>query len=76
MNEQVCRNRTVSALVAFLCVFTLTGVLCADDRVPAILEKSGFAGGVVAHVHGADASLLRAVEQRRPNLLGHLLVAQ
>ena len=38
--------------------------------------RAGLTGGVVVHVHGADASLLLSLQQQRPNLLGHLLVAQ
>ena len=34
-----------------------------------------FHGGVAVHVHGADASLLQAIEKQCPNLLGQLLVA-
>ncbi len=54
----------------------MIGTLCGEDRAQTIIAQSRFGGGVVAHVHGADASLLRSVRQRFPNSLGHLLVAQ
>ncbi len=59
-----------------LCFFALAGVLRAEDRAQTIIDQSQFAGGVVVHVHGDDASLLLAIQQQRPNMLGHLLVAQ
>ena len=54
----------------------MTGVLRGEDRAEAMIAKGRFTGGVVVHVHGADASLLRSMRQESPNLLGHLLVAQ
>ena len=59
-----------------LCFSMMAGVLRAADRAQTIIDQSQFTGGVVVHVHGADASLLLSIQQQRPNLLGHLLVAQ
>ena len=54
----------------------MAGVLRAEDQAQTIIAKSRFTGGVAVHVHGADAALLRSLQQQCPNLLGHLLVAQ
>jgi outer membrane protein assembly factor BamB len=71
-------RRTVIATVCgtLLCLATAAGVSRAEDRAQAILAQARFPGGVVAHVHGPDASLLQAMRQQSPNLLGHLLVAE
>ena len=78
-------NSRISRRVFHACVFVwagavayvwaAAGVASAAETAQAILAKSGFPGGVVAHVHGADASLLIALQRQRPNLLGQLLVA-
>ena len=76
MNRRASRKTIDAFLGTLVCLFVLTGALRAADRAETILAKSRFAGGVAVHVHGADATLLQAVRQQRPNLLGHLLVAQ
>lgn len=74
MNRRVRRNRIVSLCGAIFCLLTIAGNLCGQDQARAILAKGQFNGGVVVHVHGADASLLQSMQRECPNLLGHLLV--
>lgn len=80
MNCSVTRNmrrhRHVVAGGTLLCCILMAGLARAEDRAQTLIAKSGFPGGVAVHVHGADASLLMALERSRPNVLGHLLVAQ
>jgi outer membrane protein assembly factor BamB len=54
----------------------MAGVLSAQDQAQDVIAKSRFSGGVAVHVHGADAALLRSIQQQCPNLLGHLLMAE
>ncbi|MFZ5829210.1 MAG: PQQ-binding-like beta-propeller repeat protein [Planctomycetota bacterium] len=83
MNSRSAGYRFTLVGAALVGLFNLGGVLgaenavaTAENRAQAMLDKSHFAGGVVAHVHGGDASLLGALKQHSPNLLGHLLVAR
>ena len=70
------RNELIAVGGVWLGFFTMAGGLRADDRAQMIVGKSRFTGGVAVHVQGADAALLRSLQQQRTNLLGHLLVAQ
>lgn len=54
----------------------LAGASGAEDRAQALVKEARFPGGIAVHVGGADATLLRAVEQQSPRLLGHLLMAK
>ena len=76
MIRTVCRNKITAACGALLWLLTASGVLHGEDRAKEIIAQSKFTGGVVAHVHGADTSLLQSMRQQCPNVLGHLLVAQ
>lgn len=76
MNPTRCRNAIATTSGALFCLLTLSGVLYGEDRAQEIIQQSKFAGGVVVHVHGEDASLLQSLRKHSPNLLGHLLVAQ
>ncbi|MFV1969281.1 MAG: PQQ-binding-like beta-propeller repeat protein, partial [Pirellulaceae bacterium] len=76
MNQRVFRNEIAAVCGALLCFSTMAGILRGEDEARAIITKGRFAGGVVVHVHGADASLLQSMRQQHPHLLGHLLVAQ
>ena len=76
MNPAVCRNEITAICGALLCLLTLSGILHAEDRAQEIIAQSKFAGGVVVHVQGSDASLLQSMRGQSPNLLGHLLLAQ
>ena len=76
MDRRSYRNQIAAVLGTLLGLFAMAGALRAEDRAQTIIAKSHFTGGVAVHVHGADASLLRSLEQQCPNLLGHLLVAQ
>lgn len=76
MERTLDSNGIIAAGVVCLGVFGWCSGLRAEDRAQTILEQSGFTGGVVVQVHGADASLLRALAEQRPHLLGQLLVAR
>ena len=64
MNRTVCRNEITAVCGTLLCLLTLSGVLHGEDRAQEIIAKSQFTGGVVVHVHGADASLLQSMRQQ------------
>ena len=76
MNRRVYRSEINTLSITLFCFLATASVLHAEDRARAIIEESGFAGGVVVHVHGADTSLLQSIQSQRPNLLGRLLVSQ
>lgn len=76
MNQMVRRYEIVAVCGALFFSLTMAGVLHGDDRAKEMIAKSRFTGGVVVHVHGADASLLQSMKEQSPRLLGHLLVAQ
>ncbi len=70
------RRHEITAICgALLWLLMLSGIASGEDRAREIIAQSKCSGGVAVHVHGADASLLKALRQRSPNLLGHLLVA-
>ena len=74
MSRRLSPSEINTVCGVLLCFFTMASVLRADDRAKAIVAQSGFAGGVVVHVHGTDASLLASIQQQCPNTLGKLLV--
>lgn len=76
MNQRTCRSEIAAVCGALFCFLTVAGGLRGQDLARAILAKGQFTGGVAVHVHGADALRLQSMQQERPNLLGHLLVAQ
>ncbi len=76
MTGRSSRNKIIAIGGVLLGFFAMAGSLRAEDRAQTIIGNSRFAGGVAVHVHGADAALLRSLQQHRPHLLGHLLVTQ
>lgn len=75
MNRSVRRKEITAICGTLLCVLMLAGILRGEDRARQLIAQGRFAGGVVAHVHGADASLLQALGKQGLRVLGHLLVA-
>ncbi|MCC6354171.1 MAG: PQQ-binding-like beta-propeller repeat protein [Verrucomicrobiae bacterium] len=75
MRERTPRTWVIAAGAAWLFSIIVCGDLRAEEGAQAVIAKGRFAGGVVAHVHGADAALLCGVQRECPNMLGQLLVA-
>ena len=61
MNQRPHRNEITAVVLTMFCLLTLAGVVRGDDRAEAMITKGRFTGGVVVHVHGADASLLQSM---------------
>lgn len=76
MSKRTDRRKMIAACAAWVCLLGAGAVARAEDEAQGVIAKSGFSGGVVAHVHGADAALLCSLCERRPNMLGQLLVAE
>lgn len=68
-----CGFAICGAILGVLSLSTLPG---AQEPAEALLAQAHFTGGVVLHVHGANPTLLGAMEKQCPRLLGHLLVAR
>ena len=77
MKRGVCRNEITALCGTLFCFLTIAGELHGQDQTRALLAKGQFTGGVVVHVHGADA-VAAAIDAARSvrTCVGQLLVAE